>query len=249
MLKKVIVILVSVFLVGGAAIGFASSQFNEDVDDRDVSNEVKSVAGELNDDDSNDSRVIITAGEAVRIAQGVAEGDSDSNDDDRGNVSSGNGTMINVDQAVSIVRELFENGKIDDIELETKRDRLVYEIEVEFNDNDGDVYIDAFTGEVIYIEDDIRKYAKTTGNVSTNPTRSESRSSVSTPANSEMITPQQAADIALNFVGRGYVDDIELETKNGRLVYEVEVEFGDDDDDVEVYIDVFTGEIVYVDYD
>ncbi|GAE35637.1 PepSY domain-containing protein [Halalkalibacter akibai] len=43
-------------------------------------------------------------------------------------------------------------GKVDDVELEEENGRLVYEIEIEVGESEANVYIDAFTGELITIK-------------------------------------------------------------------------------------------------
>ncbi|WP_078592828.1 PepSY domain-containing protein [Evansella clarkii] len=168
---------------------------------------------------------------------------------------------VSVDEAVNLVKEQFPDGEIDDIELEVKNSRFVYEIEVEVFDEDGDVYVDAETGEIVKIDSDLKKVLnkisakteETNSSVSAASSESvsdESGRSAESSDNSdsgERISAQQAGEIALNHIGKGYIDDIELEKKKGTLLYEVEIEFGDDD--AEVYIDAFTGEVVYVDYD
>jgi uncharacterized membrane protein YkoI len=62
------------------------------------------------------------------------------------------------------------------------------------------------------------------------------------------ITEQEAADIALAEV-QGEVDDIDLERRNGRDVYEVEVEEFATGEDMLVTIDALTGEVISVELD
>ncbi|UTR12830.1 PepSY domain-containing protein [Evansella sp. LMS18] len=178
-------------------------------------------------------------------------------DDDLLKTPLADSVSVSVEEAVDIVREQFPDGEVDDIELEVKNSRFVYEIEVEVSDEDGDVYVDAETGEIVKIDSDLKKVSvktdKTNTSVSAASTDSASDESGKAPKASgnadsgEQISAQQAGEIALNHIGKGYIDDIELKKKKGTLMYEVEIEFGDDD--AEVYIDAFTGEVIYVDYD
>lgn len=43
------------------------------------------------------------------------------------------------------------------------------------------------------------------------------------------------------------IDDIDLEDKNGRLIYEVEIENGERE--AEIIIDAYTGEVIFVEID
>ncbi|WP_413375171.1 PepSY domain-containing protein [Alkalihalobacillus sp. 1P02AB] len=62
------------------------------------------------------------------------------------------------------------------------------------------------------------------------------------------ITEQEAADIALAEV-QGEVDDIDLERRNGRDVYEIEIEEFATGEDMLVTIDALTGEVISVELD
>ncbi|WP_444684682.1 PepSY domain-containing protein [Alkalicoccus luteus] len=183
-------------------------------------------------DDDYDIKVDAYTGEVVKV------------DDDLLGTGAEQQVAISIEEAEQKALSLFDGGTIDDRELEKKNGRYVYELEVEIFDEDGDVYIDAESGEVIHVESDIRGYM-TEGNSSQASEEQHTETNESGNSN-EQISSQKAADIALNHVGKGHVDDIELERENGMLVYEVEVEYGDDD--VDVYVDAFTGEVIYVDH-
>ncbi|WP_416148462.1 PepSY domain-containing protein [Salipaludibacillus sp. HK11] len=163
-------------------------------------------------------------------------------DDDLMKTSIADNVTISVEEAKQIVMDLFPEGKIDDIELEMKQSRYVYEMEVEYKDEEGDIYIDAETGDVLKVEDDLTKLLER--EEGTNE-RSDRSTSLASGQSGERISYEEAEEIALNHVGKGYIDDIELERENGRLLFEVEVEYGDNDFDV--YIDAVTGEVMYVD--
>lgn len=60
------------------------------------------------------------------------------------------------------------------------------------------------------------------------------------------ISKQKAIEIALEKV-KGEVDDVELEMHNGSYVYVVEIER--EEDDVFVYVQAYTGEILHITYD
>ncbi|QKS70121.1 PepSY domain-containing protein [Paenalkalicoccus suaedae] len=164
---------------------------------------------------------------------------------------------ISLEEAESIALNLFDGGKIDDRELERRGEQYYYELEVELRDEDGDVYIDAMTGEVIKVEDDIRPYLLSANNATQTNNQEQNKGSESNQVQENeqssshateptMISHEQAKEIAVNHVGKGKVDDIDLERENGHVYYEVEVEWSDDDADV--YVDAFTGEVLHVDY-
>lgn len=66
------------------------------------------------------------------------------------------------------------------------------------------------------------------------------------PAKKTVINTQKAIDIALNEFS-GHVTDIELDEEDGRLIYEIEIESGEDEAEFE--IDAYTGEILMIDID
>lgn len=62
-------------------------------------------------------------------------------------------TVIDRDEASRIALNQF-SGTIEEIELDEDDGRLIYEIEIEANDKDAEIEIDAYTGEVLVIEID-----------------------------------------------------------------------------------------------
>jgi len=181
-------------------------------------------------DDDYDFKIDAHTGEILKI------------DDDLLKTPIADKVGISVEKVQQIVNELVPEGEIDDIELEMKNSRYVYEIEVDYKGEDGDIYIDAETGEVLKVEDDLAKLLE-----KEEGSNNESKGSTSSASDQsgERISYEKAGEVALKHVGRGYIDDIELERESGRLLFEVEVEYGDDD--VDVYIDAISGEVVYVD--
>ncbi|GAF13937.1 hypothetical protein JCM19045_3225 [Bacillus sp. JCM 19045] len=63
-----------------------------------------------------------------------------------------------------------------------------------------------------------------------------------------ILSPDRAGEIALETVP-GTIEDIEQETRNDRLVYEVEIEDTGRDDDALVIIDAYSGEVISVIWD
>lgn len=64
--------------------------------------------------------------------------------------------------------------------------------------------------------------------------------------NQPIISQEEAIQIALNEFS-GKVDDIDLDEEDGRLIYEIEIERGDLEADIE--IDAYTGEVILIEID
>lgn len=61
-----------------------------------------------------------------------------------------------------------------------------------------------------------------------------------------VISVDEAKRIALNTFA-GEIEDVDLERENGRLIYEIEIERGDKEADIE--IDAYTGEVIVIEID
>lgn len=60
-------------------------------------------------------------------------------------------TVLSVEEVSEIALQQF-SGEIDEIELDEENGRLIYEIEIERGEQEAEIEIDAYTGEVIVIE-------------------------------------------------------------------------------------------------
>lgn len=146
------------------------------------------------------------------------------------------GPLVTVKDAKELVLAQFENSHFKELELEKDNGRYVYEIEIKVDGKDGDVYVDAMNGEIIYIDDDLLK-----------DTSEEHR--ISNERIGEFISAQDALEIAFAHIGeKGEVDELELERDESRFVYEIEIELSNDRE-VEMDIDAKTGEIINVEWD
>ncbi|WP_158702732.1 PepSY domain-containing protein [Paenibacillus faecalis] len=117
-------------------------------------------------------------------------------------------------------------GHVDDVDLEYKNGKAYYEVEIERSKGDVDVHVDAVTGKVLSVidrdhDDDDRDKRK----------------------NVKYISKAQAKKAALK-VANGHVDDVDLEYKNGKAYYEVEIERSKGD--VDVHVDAVTGKVLSV---
>ena len=117
-----------------------------------------------------------------------------------------------------------QDGHIDDIELDNEDGYSYYEVDVENGDAEYDIYIEAYTGEVLHVEsddhDDYDENNKTVENI---------------------ISVEEAKKIAVERVG-GKVIELELDEDDNR--YEYEMELKTDNGEVEMTIDAVTGEIL-----
>jgi uncharacterized membrane protein YkoI len=58
--------------------------------------------------------------------------------------------IITPSEAISIALKKFSDARIDEIELECKKEKLVYDIEIETADKEVKLILDATTGAIIY---------------------------------------------------------------------------------------------------
>jgi len=114
------------------------------------------------------------------------------------------------------------DGTVTEVELERKLSGSVYEVEIKKDGYEYDLDLDAVTGEVL-------KEDKSTDDdeagLDDNTTKSDS--------SDVAITHEAAIEIALKEAA-GTVTEIELEIDNGRTYYEIEIEVGTKEVDIEV---------------
>ncbi|WYP25237.1 PepSY domain-containing protein [Alkalihalobacillus sp. FSL W8-0930] len=133
------------------------------------------------------------------------------------------GESITASDARELILELLPpSATIKDLELLDVENPPVWEAEVEYMDRDGDIALHAETGEVI-------------------------RNSFEEDLSPSYLSEQDAIDIALQEIN-GMVDDVDLEESDGRMVYEIEIENQETDEDVTVIIDAITGQIIQFEY-
>lgn len=131
-------------------------------------------------------------------------------------------SILPVEKIKGIALSEYE-GHIDDIELERENGYAYYEVEIENGHEDFDIYIDAYTGEVLTIEidgDDDQERRQALENI---------------------ISADEAKKIAVEAVS-GKVVEFELDEDDNR--YEYEMELRTDYGEAEVTIDAVTGEIL-----
>ena len=143
---------------------------------------------------------------------------------------------ITQDQAKAIVMKEVPNGQITKMELDYDHGRQVYEIEVIDGNVERDFDIDAETGTIVKMDMDHHhghKHHKGHKHENCNQNMNMAQ---------PKVTYEQAKDIALKQSKNGKFKEIELKTKNGVQVYDVEIAEGIMDR--EILIDANTGAIL-----
>ncbi len=139
---------------------------------------------------------------------------------------------ITQDQAKAIVMKEVPNGQITKMKLDYDHGRQVYEIEVMDGNVERDFDIDAETGTIVKMDMDHKHHkGHKHGNYNQNMNMAQPK-----------VTYEQAKDIALKQSKNGKFKEIELKTKNGVQVYDVEIAEGIMDR--EILIDANTGAIL-----
>lgn len=132
---------------------------------------------------------------------------------------------ISQKEAVAIA-EKFVNGTLKEVEKDRENGEVIYEVEVFANGEKYDIDILAATGEILEVD----------GNLL-----------LANHDEQVTLTKAEAEKIAVDTTGLDPILQTELEIKNKRYVYEVELALGDDDADI--VIDAENGEVLEIDDD
>lgn len=130
---------------------------------------------------------------------------------------------VSLDDAIDLFYETFgsEDINIEEIQFERDGNRFVYEFEGWDESNEYELDIDAETGDIIKQEQDDNEDTEDILDLD------------------GIISPEEAMDIALEAAGSGYVEEWKLEVEDGRTVYEIDIEEGDDQE-----VDAHTGDVL-----
>lgn len=124
------------------------------------------------------------------------------------------------------------NGMVESVELESKNGRTYYEVDIDRDKKDYDVYVDVYTAEILKVEE--------------NNFDDDRDDQVSTTTTEALLSQQEAMAIATKQV-TGKVVKIELDQDNGRYEYEMEVKA--DKGEADITIDAETGKVLEVELD
>lgn len=154
------------------------------------------------------------------------------------------------DEIKDIVSEQYA-GEISTPILRNQNNEPVYHVDVAHDENIYHIKLNGISGEVITIDKEVNKdNKKETSNESqkenkqSNQEQAEEKDKIK--SDNIIISQKKVSKIALEQFS-GVIDDIDLEDKNGRLIYEVEIENGERE--AEIIIDAYTGEVIFVEID
>lgn len=159
-------------------------------------------------------------------------------------------------------------GTITEMELEKDSNQVIYEVEITEDGKEYELKLDGNTGEVLKIKEK-EMVKKQTDDTDQHPKKkqaqqqandqvdqknqSQSETNENRPDQQDkrnqqktVIDADEAVQIALKEFS-GTVESVELDEDDLRLIYEVEIEAGDEEAEVE--IDAYTGEVLVIDID
>lgn len=150
-------------------------------------------------------------------------------------------------------------GTITEMELEKNSNKVVYEVEVENEGKEYDIKLDGKTGEVLDLkekeisnkesdaenDDDADDRDDSQDNTEGNGNDNQNNTSNNENQNT-VIDLKKAEEIALKEFD-GKITGLELDEDDGRQMYEIEMEKGEDEAEME--IDAYTGEILVIEID
>jgi|SRR3954447_1548181 uncharacterized membrane protein YkoI len=144
-------------------------------------------------------------------------------------------TFLSTDEVKKIALQEV-NGVVEQIELEKESGKALYEVDIEKDDVDYDLHIDAYSGEIYTIDrDDDDRFDDDNVKHSNNGQN-----------NKNIISQADATAIAEKAVN-GNMVEIELDEDDG--LYKYEVELKTDRGEAEVEIEAVTGKVLEVEWD
>lgn len=191
------------------------------------------VVGASNNDDSNSSKSTTS--------------------DSLNSISKSKNEKISIEEAETIALKEVK-GIVDSVELKQKSDKVFYKVEVENDELEYDVYIDAITGKVTSVNqddqyDDNKNDDKYDDNSDDDLVGDDDDSSSVKANNTQInntISQAQAIKIAEEAVN-GKMTEIDKDQDDGLLQFEVELRT--DRGKAEVDVDASTGKVLKVEFD
>ncbi len=174
-------------------------------------------------------KFIIGAVSAAVILGGAVAAGAAKNEYSKAELQNANQKMITHEEAIKIALTKAE-GHVESIELEKESEKRYFEVEIENKDKEFEIRIDAITGEVLSVREDLDDdFEKTDKSISNN-----------------YISIQKAIEIAEKEVG-GKVTEINRDEDDNQFIYEVELKTSKGE--AEVDIDAVTGKVLDVEID
>jgi uncharacterized membrane protein YkoI len=131
--------------------------------------------------------------------------------------------QLTVDRSMEIALAAAGGGMVEEIEFEHENGILTYEITVRNGGWKYEIKIDAASGEIIEVE-------------------REAAANLTQVYNSARVSFIRAMEAAIEKVGGGTIEEVELDYENGILIYEVTVRY--ENRQYEVKIDAITGTVI-----
>ncbi|HWO97657.1 MAG TPA: PepSY domain-containing protein [Bacillus sp. (in: firmicutes)] len=125
------------------------------------------------------------------------------------------------------------NGTVESVELESKNSQTYYEVDIDKDKKDYDIYVDAYTAEILKVEEN-------------NFDDDDRDDQVSATTVEGLLSKQEAMAIATKQV-TGEVVKIELDEDDSR--YEYEMELKTDKGEADITIDAKTGKVLELELD
>lgn len=170
---------------------------------------------------------------------------------------------MTTDEIKGVVEKQYP-GDITDVKQDTEFNRAVYEVEVSGDKKQYSLKLDGDTGDVLDIQEkSVQNPDKTVKDEEKKENKAEKAKEKESKSHKKenkkennktqqaeqkntVISEQEARKIALKEFS-GTIDDIELDEEDGRLIYEIEIEKGEQEAEIE--IDAHTGEIIVIEID
>lgn len=172
------------------------------------------------------------------------------------NAISSTTNFLGKDAIKKAVQKYVPNGIITDVDLEKSTNGAVFDIEIHKDNLQYDLILNAATGEKISLTSHIDSWNSDSYDFdfdwdwehdTWNGTHNNNHTNSNTSNKNSMISMEKAKQIALNKVPGAVVKKIELDTDDGKTVYEGELKKGNWE--YEFKIDAFTGAILEWDSD
>lgn len=169
--------------------------------------------------------------ESSSSAMSSSSADSSSTSSDMNDTSSKgieNKTFdVSMEDAVNKFKETYSDAKITSVGIDNDSNSYVYQIEGYTDSNEVELDIDATSGEIVKQDTDDK----------------DDVSDDDVLDLEGLVSPQEAMKAALDEVGSGYAKEWSIDSKNGKVYYEIDVEGSDSAND-DVHIDAKTGDFI-----
>ncbi|MFO1442716.1 PepSY domain-containing protein [Bacillus sp. Bva_UNVM-123] len=142
-----------------------------------------------------------------------------------------NKEILSYDEAVKIALSKAE-GIVESVELENKRGKHYYEIEIDDIDAEYEIHIDAYTGEILFFDED-----------KDDDDRVIDKGATQQPAQNKYISTKKAIEMAEKAVN-GKVVEIDRDDDNGLVIYEIELKTSKGE--VELELDAVSGKVLKI---